>query len=266
MSNDDQLDEQLRRLARRSIERRASAVDTDAAFVDHLGHLDSSRSPTPGSRRWLAGAAAAAVVVAGVAALAWPRSGTDPVRVATETVAPPPVLTDSATTTEPLPATTASVRTEPPGAQSLPTSSVPDGVVRQYGSADDGFTVTGRPVGLAETEVPLSEFIGPTGDLVVVKRFTGEKLDSQINITRSSRVDVSALVAEFETAAAEGAAETTRVFVGEDSKPGFLYRDALSGWLGVMWPVSETSVFYVLAQGLSEDEILAVAGSVGVVR
>jgi hypothetical protein len=143
---------------------------------------------------------------------------------------------------------------------------VPDGVVRQYGSADDGFTVAGRPIGLAETEIPLSEFIGPTGDLVVSKRFTGERLDSQINITRSSRVDVSALVAEFETAAAEGAADTTKVFVGEDEQPGFLYRDALSGWHGVMWPVSETSVFYVLAQGLSEDEILEVAGSVGVVR
>ena len=150
--------------------------------------------------------------------------------------------------------------------QSPPTSSVPDGVVRQYGSAEDGFAVTGRPVGLAETEVPLSGFIGPTGNLVVNKRFTGEKLDSQINITRSSLVDVSALVAEFETAVAEGAAETTKVFVGEDKQPGFLYRDALSGWHGVMWPVSETSVFYVLAQGLSEDEILEVAGSVGVVR
>jgi hypothetical protein len=108
MSNDDQLDEQLRRLARRSIERRASAVDTDAAFSDHPGQLNSSRSPDRSRRRWLAAAAAAAVAVAGVAALAWPRSETDPVRVATETVAPPPVLTDSAsTTTEPVPATTA---------------------------------------------------------------------------------------------------------------------------------------------------------------
>lgn len=126
--------------------------------------------------------------------------------------------------------------------------------------------MTGSPVGLARTEAPLSEFIDPTGHLVVSKRFTGEKLDSQINITRSSREDVSALVGDFETAAAEGAAETTRVFVGEDRQPGFLYRDALLGWHGVMWPVSETSVFYVLAQGLSEDEILEVAGSVGVVR
>ena len=164
--------------------------------------------------------------------------------------------------------------TEPPGAQSTtssatsspPTSSMPGEVVRQYGSADDGFTVSGRPVGLAETEVPLSEFIDPTGHLIVSKRFTGDKLDSQINITRSSRVDVSALVGEFETAAAEGAAETTKVFVGEDRQPGFLYRDALSDWHVVMWPLSETSVFYVLAQGLSEDEILEVAGSVGVVQ
>ena len=160
--------------------------------------------------------------------------------------------------------------TEPPGAQSPtsspPTSSMPGEVVRQYGSADDGFTVTRRPVGLAETEVPVSEFIDPTGHLIVNKRFTGDKLDTQISITRSSRVDVAALVGEFETAAAEGAAETTKVFVGEDRQPGFVYRNAPLDYHGVMWPVSETSVFYVLAQGLSEDEILEVAASVGVVR
>jgi hypothetical protein len=110
MSNDDQLDEQLRRLARRSIEHRASAVDADAAFSDRPGPLDSSRSSKRSHHRWLAAAAAAAVAVAGVAALAWPRGETDPVRVATETVAAPPVATGSASsTTEPVSSTTTSV-------------------------------------------------------------------------------------------------------------------------------------------------------------
>ena len=40
MSTDDQLDDQLRRMAERSMKRRAAAVDTGAALSDHQSRLD----------------------------------------------------------------------------------------------------------------------------------------------------------------------------------------------------------------------------------
>ena len=78
MSNDDQLAEQLRRMATRSMERRAAAVDTDAALNDHRVRLDSLRVPDRRDRRWLAAAAAVVVVAAGITAIAWPRDGGNP--------------------------------------------------------------------------------------------------------------------------------------------------------------------------------------------
>jgi hypothetical protein len=139
MSNDDQLDEQLRRLARRSIEHRASAVDTDAALSDHHGRLDSSLSPKRTRHRWFAAAAAVTMAVAGVAALAWPRSDTDPVRVATETVALPSIPTDSGSpSTEPSP--TASTQ---PSTSAGATSTAPSTT-----AVPNDFTVTPTPLAL----------------------------------------------------------------------------------------------------------------------
>lgn len=147
-----------------------------------------------------------------------------------------------------------------------PTSTSESEAVKQYGSDDDGFVVTGSPHGLNEVPIPLVQNTGSNGHFMVSKRFTGDGSGSQINITRSTQVDVPALLDEFEAAVQEGASEARRVSVGADEQPGYLYYDELSGWHGLMWPVSETSVFYVLAKGLSDAEILEVAGAVGVVR
>lgn len=78
MSNDDQLAEQLRRMATRSMERRAAAVDTDAGLNDHRVRLDSLRVPNRRDRRWHAAAAAVVVVAAGITAIAWPRGSGEP--------------------------------------------------------------------------------------------------------------------------------------------------------------------------------------------
>jgi hypothetical protein len=147
-----------------------------------------------------------------------------------------------------------------------PTGASENEDVKQYGSDEDGFVVTGSPLGLNEVPIPLVQNTGSNGHFMVNKRFTGDGRGSQINITRSTQVDVPALVDEFEAAVQEGASESRRVSVGADEQPGYLYYDELSDWHGLMWPVSETSVFYVLTKGLSDAEILEVAGAVGVVR
>lgn len=100
MSNDDQLDDQLRRMAERSMQRRAAAVDTDAALNDHRARLDRPRMSRGRDRRWLAAAASLLVVIAGVAAIAWPRSESEPDLLATETVATESVATSTPTTSD----------------------------------------------------------------------------------------------------------------------------------------------------------------------
>ncbi len=84
MSNDDQLDDQLRRMANRSQQARASAVDVNTAHDEHRSRLTDPNASGHGPRRWLVGAAAVFVVVAGIAAIAWPRGG-GPDTVATQT-------------------------------------------------------------------------------------------------------------------------------------------------------------------------------------
>lgn len=165
---------------------------------------------------------------------------------------------DSATVAAPSPSTASS------NSSVEPSDSPIAGTAHRYGSPEEGFTVRGAPVGLTETEVPLTEFVGPQGEFVVSKRFTGSWLDSQINITRSTNVDVAALIVDFERAVDEDVAATKRVFVGESETPGFLYTDALSEWRGLMWALSDTSVVYVMTSGLSDEETLEVARAVEV--
>lgn len=85
MSNDDRLDEQLRRAAKRSIESRASAIDVDRALRENTDRLDNRATPRHVERRWLAAVAAAIVVAAGIIAIAWPRGTSGPDLVTTET-------------------------------------------------------------------------------------------------------------------------------------------------------------------------------------
>lgn len=99
MSNDDPIDELLRRMAKRSMERQAAAVDTDAALRNHRGRLDSPRASGSSDRRWLAAVAAVVVVTVGIAAIAWPRGG-DQELVATETVSTSPPTTSTASATD----------------------------------------------------------------------------------------------------------------------------------------------------------------------
>lgn len=86
MPNDHELDDQLGHMAKRSQERRASAVDIDTALHEHHGRLQAPGGSRRRQQRWLAGAAAVLVISAGIGAIALPR-GREPDMVATQTVA-----------------------------------------------------------------------------------------------------------------------------------------------------------------------------------
>ena len=113
MSNDDPLDQQLRRIAETSMERRAEAVDTDVALGDHRVRLQDPPTVAGHDRRWLAAAAAVVILAAGITAIAWPRSAASPDLVATETVATLPSTTGtvSVTTDRPTETTTTTIST-----------------------------------------------------------------------------------------------------------------------------------------------------------
>jgi len=136
MSNDDQLDEQLRRMAERSMERRAAVVDTDAALSDHQARLDRPRTSEDSGRRWLAAAAAVGVVAAGIAAIAWARDADAPNLVATETVATSPSTTELVSTT-----------TAPPNATTTTASGGTTGASASPGTVRAGETVGITPAG-----------------------------------------------------------------------------------------------------------------------
>lgn len=113
MSNDDPLDQQLRRIAETSMERRAEAVDTDLALGDHRARLQDPPTAAGHDRRWFAAAAAVIIFAAGITAIAWPRSAESPDLVATETVATLPSTTGtvSVTTDRPTETTTTAIST-----------------------------------------------------------------------------------------------------------------------------------------------------------
>ena len=144
-----------------------------------------------------------------------------------------------------------------------PTESV-ESQIATYGSPDKGFTVVGEPEGLRVTEVPLTDTIGPVGEVIVSQRFTAEKRDSQVTITRQTNTDIQRLVQEFENAKSESEAQTTSVDVGDQQSPGYLYRDVGSGWRGLMWVVSDDSAMWVLGSGVSDEQLLSIAQRVEV--
>jgi hypothetical protein len=114
MPDDTEMDQELRRLARTSLDRRAGDVDVDTEFAALSGRLSEQLPATPhGARRdptrWLAAAAAVVLVVAGVVAISLLRDRRD-----TSLVVPP--ADTSATSTTPassVPASTDAPQTTP---------------------------------------------------------------------------------------------------------------------------------------------------------
>jgi hypothetical protein len=123
MPNDEHFDDRLRQTAKRSLQARASDVNTATALAEHRARLDAARPATSRDRRLLSAAAAGIVVIAGIAAIAWPREDNDPGTVATETVVPAPASTGpTRVTTEPA-ATPATETTMAAPRDSTPTTS-----------------------------------------------------------------------------------------------------------------------------------------------
>lgn len=210
---------------------------TESAKVGVIvGLLVACGSPTPNG----AGEAPAAPASA-------PQSTTRPTSTST-TTAPP-------TTTGEAPAATDG------GDETTVSSEVS---TTQYGTADDGFVVAGAPVGLKPTEVPLNRTVGLQGETIVSQRFTADTLDSQVTITRTTSTDTQRLIDQFEEALSNPIAETSEVAVGDDEYPGYLYREEGLGWRGLMWVISDDSALWVIASGLTDDQILAIASGVEV--
>ncbi len=161
---------------------------------------------------------------------------------------------------------------EPEVADSPPTSATSavetadtaEAAIAQYGTKADGFAVVGKPVGLRLTEVPLTETVGLFGETIVSQLFTAETLDSQVTISRVTDTNTKALIEQFEAAKSDSNAETSSLVVGEARYPGYLYRDEGSGWRGLMWTVSDDSAMWVIASGLTDDEIIKIASGVEV--
>ena len=196
------------------------------------------------------------MIIATVGALAGCGSGFPD---ATGDTFPVPARVVDSSTTEVVSATT----TQPIVIQDVPADTAPTSIA-EYGSNSDGFAVVGAPIGLSPTEVPLTETVGPSGETIVSQRFTAETLNSQVNITRQTTTNTSVLINKFEKAKTDSVADTSSVSVGSSKYPGYLYRDEGSGWLGVMWVLSDDSAMWVLASGLNDDEIMEIARSVEV--
>ena len=99
MRDDTEIDQELRRLARASLDRRAVDVDVDTEFAALSGRLSepllsTPRHPRRDPTRWLALAVAVVLVVAGVVAISLLRDRRD-----TSLVVPP--ADTSATSTTP---------------------------------------------------------------------------------------------------------------------------------------------------------------------
>lgn len=108
LTPDPATDALLREMAQSSLAHEAAAVDTEADLAALRERLAGVTSPVPATRgrpaaaRWLAAAAAAVLIIAGVTAIAWTRRGSDDERVA------PPTPTGATTVPSPAPPTAAS--------------------------------------------------------------------------------------------------------------------------------------------------------------
>lgn len=183
---------------------------------------------------------------------------------------PPPVESPNDTSVDANPPVTESVVTEAPPSTPKPAATAPDSTARpieliaEYGPKEGGFVIVGAPAGLRVTEVPTQETIGPIGESTVSQRFTAATLDSQVNVGRTTDIDTARLMEEFKAAERETGSETSSVVIGHERSPGYFFREEGLGWRGVTWFPPDDSVMWVLASGLTDDEIIEVAENVEV--
>jgi len=136
--------------------------------------------------------------------------------------------------------------------------------ISMYGPPNRGFAVVGEPEGLRVTEIPLTDAVGPVGEVIVSQRFTAKQLDSQVTITRQTNTDIQRLVEKFEEAKAVPETQTISTEVGDLKSPGYLYQDVGSGWRGLMWVVSDDSAMWVFGSGMTDEQLLSIAQHVEV--
>lgn len=172
MTDDARLDDRLHDLAHASLDRHAATVDADAAFAALTARLDGDDTvpvvtrARPRRRLWLAGAAAALVVGATVAAVTLARrspqhhtTGTVPVTTATTaTTTVAPTTARPSTTT---PSTTVTPGTQPPVIAATASPAV----------VDSGAVVTITPSGVIQRSC---------GDVVTIRSGDDQRAIGQV--------------------------------------------------------------------------------------
>jgi hypothetical protein len=188
MRDDNQIDQELSRLARASLDRRALDVDVDTEFADLSRRLSDGLPATPlrarrEQTRWLAAAAAVVLVVAGVVAISLLRD-----RPNTSLVVPPadtsaisttpatslPTSTDAPQTT-PAPTTTSAVATTLPPATTTP--SIPESSVPSAAPAELDVGYFGRHYVDATPYFAIDEF---DADGTLLRTLSGDELASLV--------------------------------------------------------------------------------------